>query len=84
MAREEGSDAHRGSLGAKKGDGLFAIAHAILKLADAQQNLATHVKYLGNGDAATTMGAIEAFGMHIGEKLDAITSAILSDSRAEQ
>jgi hypothetical protein len=33
-------------------DGLFAIARAI-------ESLAVHVKYLGVGDAATTMGAIE-------------------------
>jgi hypothetical protein len=57
-------------------DGSFAIAYALLKLAKAQEDAAIHLKYLGNGDAATTMGAIEAFGMHIGEKLDSLTGAI--------
>jgi hypothetical protein len=57
---------------ARKGDGLFAIAFALLRLADAQRAIATHIKYLGTGDAATTMGAIEFLGAHIGEKLDAL------------
>jgi hypothetical protein len=57
-------------------DGEFAIAYALLRLAAAQQNAATHLKYLGNGHAATSMGAIEAFGLHIGEKLDALTIAL--------
>jgi hypothetical protein len=28
-----------------------------------------HLKYLGNGDAATTMGAIEHLAVHLGEKM---------------
>jgi hypothetical protein len=61
---------------ARKGEGLFAVAYALLEIADLQKSIAVHVKYLGNGDAATTMGAIEAFGMHLGEKLDSLTGAI--------
>lgn len=57
-------------------DGIFAIAYALLRLANAQSDTATHLKYLGNGNASTPMGAIEAFGAHIGEKLDALTAAI--------
>jgi hypothetical protein len=57
-------------------DAGYAIAHALMRLADAQAATATHLKYLGNGNAVTTMGAIEAFGMHIGEKIDALTAAI--------
>ena len=52
------------------------VAYAIMQLALAAQNIATQLKYLGNGDATTTMGAIEAFGMHIGDKLEAMTAAI--------
>ena len=52
------------------------VAYAIMQLALAAQNIATQLKYLGNGDASTTMGAIEAFGMHIGDKLEAMTAAI--------
>lgn len=47
----------------------WAIAAALL-------NLAYEVKYLGNGNAATQVGAIEGFGMHLGEKLDSLTNAI--------
>jgi len=57
-------------------DAGYAIAYALLKLATAQADLAFHVKYLGNGNAATQMGAIEAFGKHIGEKLDLIADAL--------
>jgi len=57
-------------------DGSYAIAWALLELVEAQKTIGVHLKYLGNGNAATTMGAIEAFGMHIGEKLDAMTDAL--------
>jgi hypothetical protein len=43
----------------------YAIANAILKLADACQSVATQLKYLGTGDAATTMGAIEYLATEI-------------------
>lgn len=52
-------------------DGLFAIARSLDRVASA-------LRALGNGDAATSMGAIEAFGAHIGEKLDALTVEIAS------
>ncbi len=65
---------------ARNGDGLYAIAFALMELAEAQKSTATWLKYLGNGDAADAMGAIEAFGMHIGEKLDALTAAISEQS----
>jgi len=51
--------------------GLFAIAAQL-------QLVAVQLKYLGNGDAATTMGAMEALGMHLGEKLEAAGQAIAS------
>lgn len=44
-------------------DGLFAIARAL-------NGVASELRALGNGDAASSMGALESFGMHIGEKLD--------------
>lgn len=40
--------------------------------------IAEQLKYLGNGNAATHHGAIEAYGMHIGEKLDRLAGAIES------
>ena len=60
-------------------EGVELIAYAIMRLAAATDRLATQVKYLGNGDAATAMGAVEAFGLHIGEKLDAMTDALRQD-----
>jgi hypothetical protein len=61
---------------ARKGNAGFAIAFALLQLADAQKSTAMWIKHLGNGDASTTFGAIEGFGMHIGEKLDALVEAM--------
>ena len=45
-------------------------------VADALMSAAINLKYLGNGDAATQMGAIEALGAHIGEKIDGMSTAI--------
>ncbi len=49
--------------------GTYAIALALLAVAQA-------IRDLGNGDAATRMGAIEAHSKLIGEKLDNLTAAI--------
>lgn len=65
-------------------DGLRVIAGALEdcfvtndgNIADAIYSLSHQLKYLGNGDAATSMGAIEAFGKHIGEKLETLSSAL--------
>lgn len=51
----------------------WAQAYAILRLAQAVEKCAIQLKYLGNGDAATQMGAIEALSKTIGEKMDRIT-----------
>lgn len=61
---------------ARAGDGRFAIAYALLELAEAQRSCATWLKYLGNGDAATSMGALEALGVHVGEQLNRVATAI--------
>lgn len=52
---------------------MWAIAAGLFAIADAQIK-AAHL--LGNGGAATPMGAIEAFGAHIGEKMDGLADAI--------
>jgi hypothetical protein len=57
-------------------DGGYAVAYALLQLADAQKATAHWLQYLGNGSASTHHGALEAFGMHIGEKLDAMAEGI--------
>lgn len=61
----------------------YAIAYALLKLAHAQESCAVQLKYLGNGDADTPMGAIEAFGHNIGAKLDTLTE-VLGDAGADR
>lgn len=50
-------------------DGQYAIARALL-------DVATQLKYLGVGDAATTMGAIEFLAKEVGEGCAAISYAI--------
>jgi hypothetical protein len=50
-------------------DGLFAIAQALDSVAHA-------IHRLGNADACTPMGAIEAHSKHIGEKMDGLIDAI--------
>ncbi len=57
-------------------DSGYAIAYAILKLADAGQSLAYQLKCLGFGNASTDMGAIEGLAMEIKEGLQSIGSAI--------
>jgi hypothetical protein len=57
---------------ADDGDGQFAIALALMEVARS-------IDRLGNGDAATSMGAIEAFGLHIGEKMDDLILALGKD-----
>ncbi len=46
------------------------------------EKIAKALHALGNKDASTPMGAIEAYGKHMGEKMDAFTDAIngLSES----
>lgn len=46
------------------------------KLSEALDSVAHHLKYLGNGDASTSMGAIENLSVQIQEGMDSIASAI--------
>jgi hypothetical protein len=59
---------------AKAGDGLFAIAYAIIDLSESQEATARSVQRLGFGSAATDMGAIEGLGMMVARVADAIES----------
>lgn len=52
-------------------DGQFAIAYALLKLA-------TQVKYLGGGDNASQMGAVEFLAVRVADELGEIASALTS------
>lgn len=44
---------------ARKGDGSFAIAFALMQTAREQKSIAYQLGRLGMGDAASSMGAIE-------------------------
>lgn len=57
---------------AAKGDGAFAIAHALLLLAKAQDRTATQLKNLGLADAATPMGAIEILSVEFKRIADSL------------
>ena len=66
-----------------RADSGYAVAFALLRLADVQRRLVVEVNRLGNADAATPMGAIELLGKTVGEKmemmgegLDAIAAAL--------
>lgn len=51
-------------------------AAAITKgISSAIEDLAVQVKYLGNGDAATTVGAIEFLGHRIGNAIEILAGA---------
>ncbi len=54
----------------------WAIAYALLRCATAIQNCAFQIKYLGNGDAATPMGAVEAFGVVLKESANTVAEAL--------
>lgn len=50
-------------------DGLFAIARGL-------HAVARSIQYLGNGEASTPFGAIEALGMQIEKSASMITAAL--------
>jgi len=52
------------------------IARAIVVLAAAVDRVAVQLKYLGNGDAATTMGAIEAFSVVVKDGFETLASSV--------
>lgn len=51
-------------------------------LVDAINGVAHSLKYLGNGDAWTSMGGMEAHGKIVSEALQEISSAISEHSQA--
>jgi hypothetical protein len=66
-----------------KGGGLYAVAVALLMNADATDRCATGLKYLGTGDAASTMGAIEFLTKAVKEGADTLASAIEAANSAD-
>ncbi len=55
--------------------GAYAIAAGLLTVAEEQGRIATWLKYLGTGDAAGTMGAVESLGVCVKEGLSEVSSA---------
>lgn len=64
---------------ARQGDGAFAVAYALLDLAKAQGSTASALRQLGLGDAATSMGALEALMVQMKETGERIADAIEGD-----
>lgn len=60
------------------------MAEAAKEMAGAIGSVANELKYLGNGDAATTRGAIEGLGMLMREGLGEVAGAIASISASVQ
>jgi len=61
---------------ARKGDGSFAIAFALMQIARHQKSLAYQVQSLGLGNAASPMGATEFLATSVRDVGDAISSAL--------
>lgn len=61
---------------ARKGDGAFAVAYALLELADSQAATCRAIQRLGTGDAATSFGAIEALGIQVEKAAKVIADAV--------
>jgi hypothetical protein len=57
-------------------DSGYAIAYALIALTEAQWQVATELKNLGNGSNPTPMGAIEMLGVLLGKKIDNVARAI--------
>ena len=58
-----------------KANATYAVAYALLRLAEAQADTAVHLKYLGVGDAGTTMGAVEYLAVELSSKLEKLADA---------
>ncbi len=52
------------------------LLKTIDKMAQAHESLAIHLKYLGTGDAGTTMGAVEFLAVSIKEGCSEVASAL--------
>lgn len=66
---------------ARKGDGAFAIALALLKLAEAQERTARALNKLGLAEAATPLGAMELLAKEVGGVREAISAVAEAGQR---
>jgi hypothetical protein len=64
-------------------DGAYAVANALLSVAQAQLETARSIQRLGNADAATHLGAIEGLSImteRVAKALESIASAMPGES----
>jgi hypothetical protein len=61
---------------ARQGDGSFAIAYALLKLATESGNISYQLGRLGLAEAATPMGAVELLSLQLKETGEGIADAL--------
>jgi hypothetical protein len=54
----------------------YAIAWALLEVAEQQNRVATQLKYLGTGNAATEMGAVELLAKELKDGLANLAMAL--------
>lgn len=59
-----------------KNDLAIAVLIAAEKISSSLESVAIQLKYLGNGDASTTHGAIEGLGMANKETLESLGNSI--------
>jgi hypothetical protein len=62
-----------------QGETFDGFASAIESIADKIDRAATHLKYLGTGDAATTMGAIEFLGASVKEAAEQLAARDITE-----
>lgn len=67
---------------ARAGDGQFAIAFALMQIAREQKSVATHLKYLGFGNAASDMGALEFLAVAIRDGAEGVAGSLASIAEA--
>jgi len=61
---------------ARKGDGAFAVAYALLRLADAQDRTARQIEWLGTGSTVFPDGAIGSLVLQMARTGDQIAEAL--------
>lgn len=57
-------------------NGSYAIAYALLRVAEALEGCSFHLKMIGTGDAATMQGGLELVAQEIKNGSEAIASAM--------
>ena len=61
---------------AREGEGLFAVAYALLEVSESQSASARALARLGFGNASTDLGAIEGMTIEVRDALRSVSEAI--------